>query len=702
VAAYDLAASRLVWTQPGAVTTRIAVGGDIIIHGSNAPVAAAAGGPAPAMVVARDIGNGAVLWQHALASGERLAGYDIDANAVYLVVQKVGATQRGTTGSVVALDPRTKTVRWQHELPTGRVAGPAVRGGLVAVPVDSQYVILLDGVSGSELARCCRRPRRRRSCAGCRKGMFYGSRGVFLLAPSTARGSRQAPGYLLAKLPPFVRPFYWYDLYRPEQAQYSAIDRNHILWRVAVEGDRARFRDDTVVVHDYRFLFGFDATSGALRWAYSHPSDAVASTDTGSVVAPSSAATATSGRRSRDGRAPLSGAASGRGRSRRRPSTRTDFRRRWPASEAGAAPDVVATLGAIVADPDKRFPDLKLFAIDEIGRQPGREATGKLLEILGGRGLPPLAVQKTSEALAARRDTQSADLLAAALPRHADYAEGRTAPPIDFLARAVAALGPGGRSVWPELVAQLRQPETPTPAAAQIARALIATAPRRRSPRCATSDDVPRRSRPRRGSVRADRRLRGVDQARRRRRSPPAAVRRRGCRTRSRRCARTWAGARETDPGSRKDGDAGLTDPHRLTVVVCRGPTCGDKRARARWLTAWRRPSRRAGWKTGSTSSTRSAWATACAAPTSSSRRRRRRRAVRGRALQPDDRRGPGSRDRESTWSAAWRSASLMNRRDDHGTAERAACTRSTTRFVCLGPRASNVSATRSASHRVP
>ena len=113
------------------------------------------------------------------------------------------------------------------------------------------------------------------------EGMFYGSRGVFLLSPSTARGSRQAPGYLLAKLPAFVRPFYWYDLYRPEQAQYSAIDRNHILWRVAVEGDRARFRDDTVVVHDYRFLFGFDATSGALRWAYSHPSDAVASTDTG-------------------------------------------------------------------------------------------------------------------------------------------------------------------------------------------------------------------------------------------------------------------------------------------------------------------------------------------------------------------------------------------------------------------------------------
>ena len=105
-------------------------------------------------------------------------------------------------------------------------------------------------------------------------------------------------------------------------------------------------------------------------------------------------------------------------------------------SGAGAAPDLVATLGAIVADPDRRFPDMKLFAIEEIGRQPGREATGKLLEILGERGMTPLAAQKTSEALAARKDTQSADLLAAALRRHADYADDRTAPPVDFLARA--------------------------------------------------------------------------------------------------------------------------------------------------------------------------------------------------------------------------------------------------------------------------
>ena len=470
VAAYDLATSRLVWTQKGEVTTRIEVGGDIIVHG--APAQTGSGG----LIVARDIGNGAVLWQHPLLEKERLAGYDVDAHAVYVVIQTQGLTKRGTTGSVLALDPRTKAVLWRHELPTGHVAGPAVRGGLIAVPVDSQYVILLDRATGAELAQVLSTAEAATFVRALPEGMFYGSRGVFLLSAATARGSRESPGYLLAKLPPFVRPFYWYDLYRPEQTRYSAIDRNHILWRVSVDGERARFRDETVVIHDYRFLFGFDAASGALRWAYSHPSDAVASTDTGSVIAFVST----------DGDIGALDRVTGARRYQARLSGEVVNAATFDAdgfsptlagseSGAGAAPDLVATLGAIVADPDRRFPDMKLFAIEEIGRQPGREATGKLLEILGERGMTPLAAQKTSEALAARKDTQSADLLAAALRRHADYADDRTAPPVDFLARAVAALGAGGRSVTPELVAQLRLPETPTPAAAQIARALIAT-----------------------------------------------------------------------------------------------------------------------------------------------------------------------------------------------------------------------------------
>jgi len=200
VAAYDLAGSRLVWTQPGDVTTRIAVGADVIVHGAPFQVSGTT-------VLARDIGNGAVLWQHPMAENERLAGYDVDARGVYLVFQTVGG-KRGGSGSVVALDPRAGTVRWRHELPTGHVAAPAVRGGLVAVPVDSQYVILLDGATGLEQAQVLSTAEAATFVRALPEGMFYGSRGVFLLSASTARGSRQSPGYLMASLPPFVRPFY--------------------------------------------------------------------------------------------------------------------------------------------------------------------------------------------------------------------------------------------------------------------------------------------------------------------------------------------------------------------------------------------------------------------------------------------------------------------------------------------------------------
>jgi hypothetical protein len=88
--------------------------------------------------------------------------------------------------------------------------------------------------------------------------------------------------------------------------------------------------------------------------------------------------------------------------------------------------------------------------------------------------VPPQAYRKAGEALIGRRDNEGAEHLATALRRHADYADGRTAPPVELLARAVGALGTGGRVVAPELSAHLRLPETPPKAAAEIAKALAA------------------------------------------------------------------------------------------------------------------------------------------------------------------------------------------------------------------------------------
>ncbi len=465
LAAYDLGTQKRLWTQPAEVTSRIAVGTQVLVHG----IRPSDGAGGNSIIVGRDIATGSVLWQYALRGNQRNLGYAVDGDAVFVVVQNVGATARTTTGEVVALDARTGTQRWRHPLPSGRVAGPAARGGVVAVPIESQYVFLLDAASGAELAQVLSTQEAATFVRALPEGLFFGSRGLFLMAPSTSRGSREAPGYLRARLPAFVRPIYWYDMYRPEQVDYSAIDRNRILWRASVDGDRARFRDDLAIVHDYRFFFGFDAGSGALRWANHLATDAVGSADTGSTVVFATAGgelgafDATTGARSYTAMLPGEVV---------RAAT-FDAEGFAPVAST-PAPAVVQTLIDIIADPDKRFPELKVFVIEELGRQPGNEVSPKLLEVLTREGLPPLAYQKAGEALVGRRDATSADTLASALRLRADYAEARNAPPVELLAKAVAALGPSGRPAAPELVANLRLPETSAAASAQIARALAA------------------------------------------------------------------------------------------------------------------------------------------------------------------------------------------------------------------------------------
>ncbi len=463
--AFDLGAAKMLWTQPTDVTTRVEVGASMLVHGIKGA------GPS-GTVVGRDLDTGNVLWQRPLRADERLFGYAVDGDTVFLVVQTSAAVGR-PTGALLALDGRTGVERWHHELPSGRVAGPAARGGLVAVPLESQYVLLFDGQSGLELGQVLSTEEAATFVRALPEGLFYGSRGVFLLGRGTARGTRHSGGYLSARLPDFVRPVYWYDLYRPEQSEYSAIDRNRVLWRVTVDGERPLFRDGLAFVHDYRFLFAFDASSGALRWAYVSPnSDAVASVDTGHAILFATADGEIGGLDPVTGarvyEAHLSGEAV-------RGAT-FDAEGFVPVGAAAASkpPEMLTALTSIIADPDQRFPALKLFAIEELGRQPGREVTAKLIDILEKEGLAPLAYQKAGDMLVSRRDAGSLDLMTAALRAHADYAEKRPAPPVEVLARAVGALGPLGRALAPDLAAHLRLPETSPAAAAEIARALVA------------------------------------------------------------------------------------------------------------------------------------------------------------------------------------------------------------------------------------
>jgi outer membrane protein assembly factor BamB len=460
--AYDLALGRVLWTQPADLKGRVEVGADIVVYGS------------ADAVVARDIANGAERWHHAIAKDERLLGYAMSGRTAYLVVQEGGAHLHSGTASVRALDATTGSARWRHELPSGNAGAPAARGGLVAVPVQSQYVTLLDAETGEQLAQVLSSEEAATFVRTLPEGIFFGSRGVFRLSPATAGGSRKSGGYARATLPAFVRPVYWFDLYRPEQGDYSAMDRNRILWRMTPSGE-ARFRDDLAFVHNYRFFFGFDARTGALKWAYNHPvSEAVASAQLGDalvfVTADGELGALDVHTGERTFKANLQGEVV-RG--------ATFDAEGWaPRGGPGApaASTLTETLSTIVWDPDRRFWDVKMFAIEELARQPGREVTSQLLKITEQEGLPPAVYQKAGEALIARKDAASdrasADLLARVLETHADYADSRAAPAVEILARAAGAMK--ATTAAPALVAHLRRPETPPAALTQIARALAA------------------------------------------------------------------------------------------------------------------------------------------------------------------------------------------------------------------------------------
>jgi outer membrane protein assembly factor BamB len=463
LAAYDLSESRVLWTQPADLKGRVQVGADVVVYG----VADA--------LVARDISTGAERWSHAIAKDERLLGYAIDGKTAYLVVQEGGAHLHSGKASVRALDAATGASRWRHELSSGNAGAPAARGGLVAVPVQSQYVTLLDARTGEQLAQVLSSEEAATFVRALPEGLFFGSSGVFRLSPGTAAGSRKSSGYLRAKLPAFVRPVYWFDLYRPEQGDYSALDRNRILWRMTPSDARgdARFRDDMAFVHNYRFFFGFDARSGELKWAYNQPaSEAVASALVGSSAGDALAFVTADGEvgalDARTGARTFAAKLPGevvRG--------ATFDAEGWAprGGQATAAP-LADTLSTIVWDPDRRFWDVKMFAIEELARQPGREVTAQLLKITEQEGLPAAVYQKAGEALVARKDASAADLLARVLATRADYADGKTAPAVEILARAAGAMK--ATTAAPALVAHLRRPETPPAALTQIARALAA------------------------------------------------------------------------------------------------------------------------------------------------------------------------------------------------------------------------------------
>lgn len=458
IVAFDLATAKPLWRQPAQLQSRIAVGGAFVVALESHAL------------VARAQATGAPLW-HAPVDGA-FVGVAADRDRVYLV------SASGGNGQLTALDGATGKPLW-HAAADGTLGAPAANGVVVYVPYYSQWLAILDGATGAQLARVRGLDGQIPMLFATSREAYYGSpQGVFRLDEQSAAGTRTGATYRTATIPrELEHTLYGPDAYDPVQATYSADDRARVLWS-GVLGDAG------YAVHYFRFVFGFDP-QGALVWAYSHPrTELVASADTGpAIVAVSQsgdvvALDARTGELRLDAKLgttdPVVGA-----------TFDADGWAPTATPPAGAptavhAPSTTGALVEIVRDRDARFDRVKELALRALADQPGGEVTKALLGVLADPRQPGRLADDVVALLAARKDPTSLPALTAQLQPHVDYIAKSSPLALGAVAKAIAALGDvavdpaAAQAAQAALEAQLDDPATPPDDLASIIGALAA------------------------------------------------------------------------------------------------------------------------------------------------------------------------------------------------------------------------------------
>ena len=172
--AWDLAAGKTAWSVEANVTSRIAVGRDLVAHREGNDT-----------IVARDVHDGRLLWSAGLGNKTTFLGLAADVDRVYYVVQD---DSRKRTWFLVALQGGREL--WRAEAP-GTLGAPAARGGLVFMPFMTQWLTILDALSGKQVARIRQSDEAISFVRTTPEGVYYGSRGSSPSMKSQSPGTRE-------------------------------------------------------------------------------------------------------------------------------------------------------------------------------------------------------------------------------------------------------------------------------------------------------------------------------------------------------------------------------------------------------------------------------------------------------------------------------------------------------------------------------
>lgn len=422
-------------------------------------------------LVLRDVQTGTVRARVPLEPGETLAGLSSDESQLYYVTRaKIGGENKSF---LTALLP-SGTRAWR--LPgKGSMGAPATWGQMVAVPYRYQNAVILDAKTGQELSRIRQKDEQIGFVRESRSGFLYGvgASGAALFNEQSVQGEKKAISYVQPQLGERVRVFLHWDGYRAEQTDFSAFDRNRLLWDVDAQGDKVRFVDDQTVLHSYRFLFGMNAKDGAVRWAYANPRQTLMASElSGDLVLYVAQDGEIGGLRKDSGSKVLSRRLSLRPGQNVIGASFDTAGLAAPTTEVAKAEPVLNVLRGIIFDRDSSFLSVKSFAVQALGSIPGQGAASELVKVITAEGMPSEVTKTAGDVLAQRKDDpkEISALLVAALRQSYDFLEDKRPRGLDVLARVAQSVG--AKDAVPVLAERLLDPSTPTAALKDIVVAL--------------------------------------------------------------------------------------------------------------------------------------------------------------------------------------------------------------------------------------
>lgn len=460
VVAYDLTDGKELFSVGSDVRSRFVVSQGVVMYREG-----------QRDLVLRDAQNGSVRARIPMEEGETLAGLASDENQLYYVTRaKVGGENKSFLTALLPNGTRAWRLPGQ-----GSMGAPAAWGGMVAVPYRYQNAVVLDAQTGQELSRIRQKDEQIGFVREGKNGFLYGvgASGAALFDEKSVSGEKKTISYLSPQLGERVRVFLHWDGYRAEQTDFSAFDRNRLLWDAEAQGDRVRFSDDQTVLHSYRFLFGMNAKDGGVRWAYANPRQTLMASELSDQLVMYVAQDGEIG-----GLLRQTGAKVLSRRLTLKPGQNVigaSFDTAGlaaPATEIAKAEPVLDVLRGIIFDRDSSFLSVKSFAVQALGAVPGKQAAAELVKVITAEGMPSEISRAAGDVLAQRKDNlaEVSSLLVAALQQSYDYLDDKRPRGLDVLARVATAVG--ASETVPALSARLLDPSTPAAALKDLVLAL--------------------------------------------------------------------------------------------------------------------------------------------------------------------------------------------------------------------------------------